>query len=217
VLGQRLRDVRRGLSFGPELAPGNVVIPHSLLRADEGTSALVAKTLAVFDQSVSWADLEWLRARSPLPLVLKGIVTAEDAMLAVRHGVDAIVVSNHGGRQLDNPLGTLDVLPEVVDAVAGRCPVLLDGGVRTGHDVAVALALGARAVLLGRPVMWGLAVDGASGVARVLSMVRDELAHVMALLGRPTIARIDRTAARYVGNRDRPVTPASTMEHGQDS
>jgi len=114
----------------------------------------------------------------------------------VRHGVDAIVVSNHGGRQLDNPIGTLDVLPEVVDAVAGRCPVLVDGGVRTGHDVVVALALGADAVLIGRPVLWGLAVDGATGVTRVLDLLRAELAHVMALIGRPSIDSIDRSAVR---------------------
>jgi 4-hydroxymandelate oxidase len=198
VIGQRLRDARNGFALGPDLAPGNVTLDTDLLRrpGEKGRSALADQALLAFDASITWTDLDWLRSRSPLPLVLKGIVTAEDAELAVRHGVAAVVVSNHGGRQLDNPIGTLDVLPEVVDAVAGRCTVLLDGGVRTGHDVAVALALGADAVLVGRPVLWGLAVDGAAGVARVLTMLRAELAHVMALIGRPTVGVIDRSAVR---------------------
>jgi 4-hydroxymandelate oxidase len=197
VIGQRLRDARNALALGPEMAPGNVTVAVDLLQSrTEGRSALADQALLTFDPTITWADLAWLRSRSPLPLVLKGIVTAEDAELAVGHGVDAIVVSNHGGRQLDNPIGTLDVLPEVVDAAAGRCPVLVDGGVRTGQDVAVALALGASAVLVGRPVLWGLAVDGAAGVAQVLTMLRAELAHVMALIGRPTIASVDRSAVR---------------------
>jgi 4-hydroxymandelate oxidase len=198
VIGQRLRDARNGFALGPDLAPGNVALDADLLQrpGEKGRSALADQALLAFDPSITWADLDWLRSRSPLPLVLKGIVTAEDAELAVRHGVAAVVVSNHGGRQLDNPIGTLDVLPEVVAAVAGRCTVLVDGGVRTGHDVAVALALGADAVLVGRPVLWGLAVDGAAGVARVLTMLRAELAHVMALIGRPSVGAIDRSAVR---------------------
>jgi 4-hydroxymandelate oxidase len=195
VLGQRLRDARNGLALDPETVPANLTAAQGLLQArTDGRSALADQALQAFDASITWADLAWLRERSSLPLVLKGIVTAEDAELAVDQGVDAIVVSNHGGRQLDNPIGTLDVLPEVADAVAGRCPVLFDGGVRTGHDVAVALAYGADAVLVGRPVLWGLAVDGAAGVSRVLRMLRAELAQVMALIGRPTIKAIDRTA-----------------------
>jgi 4-hydroxymandelate oxidase len=198
VIGQRLRDARNGFALGPDMVLGNVTVAADLLAQPgiKGRSALAEQATLAFDPSITWADLEWLRSRSPLPLVLKGIVTAEDAELAVRHGADALVVSNHGGRQLDNPIGTLDVLPEVVDAVAGRCPVLFDGGVRTGHDVAVALALGADAVLVGRPVLWGLAVEGAAGVARVLTMLRAELAHVMALIGRPTIGAVDRSAVR---------------------
>jgi 4-hydroxymandelate oxidase len=196
VIGQRLRDARNGFALDPDTVPANLTAaPDLLLARTEGRSVL-ADQVQAFDASITWNDLEWLRARSPLPLVLKGIVTAEDTVLALEHGVEAIVVSNHGGRQLDNPIGTLDVLPEVVDAAAGRCPVLFDGGVRTGHDVVAALALGADAVLVGRPVLWGLAVDGAAGVTRVLTMLRAELAHVMALIGRPTIASIDRSAIR---------------------
>jgi len=146
--------------------------------------------------AVTWADIAWLRSLTSLPLVLKGILTAEDAVLAVEHGVDSIVVSNHGGRQLDTVPATIEALPEVVDAVAGRCEVYLDSGVRRGTDVLKALALGARAVLVGRPILWGLAVDGEAGVTHVLQLLRDELEMAMALAGRPTIASIDRSAVR---------------------
>ncbi len=121
------------------------------------------------------------------------VLTAEDAQLAVEHGVDGIVVSNHGGRQLDTTLPAIEALPEVVEAAAGRCEVYMDGGIRRGTDVLKALALGARAVLLGRPVLWGLAVNGEAGVRHVLAMLRDELELAMALSGRPTLASIDRS------------------------
>jgi 4-hydroxymandelate oxidase len=197
VIGHRMRDARNALTLDPDTVPADLSAAENLLTTrTEGSSAVATQSVRAFDASITWDDLAWLRARSALPLVLKGIVTAEDAHLAVSHGAAAVVVSNHGGRQLDNPIGTLDVLPEVVEAVAGRCPVLFDGGVRTGHDVAVALALGADAVLVGRPVLWGLAVDGAAGVARVLTLLHTELARVMALLGKPTIASLDASAVR---------------------
>jgi 4-hydroxymandelate oxidase len=139
---------------------------------------------------LTWHDLAWLRALTPLPLVLKGILTAEDARLAVEHGVAGIVVSNHGGRQLDGVLPTIEALPEVVEAVAGRCEVYLDGGIRRGTDVLKALALGARAVFVGRPVLYGLAVGGEQGARHVLELLRDELALAMALAGAPTLASI---------------------------
>ncbi|HET6213433.1 MAG TPA: alpha-hydroxy acid oxidase, partial [Micromonosporaceae bacterium] len=141
--------------------------------------------------------LAWLREVSPLPLVLKGILTAEDAARAVAHGVDAIVVSNHGGRQLDGAVASLPALVEVVEAVSGSCPVLVDGGVRRGTDVFAALALGASAVLIGRPVLWALAAGGGTAVADLLTLLRDELAHAMALAGRPSLAGIDRTAVVF--------------------
>lgn len=142
--------------------------------------------------SWDWDTLDEIRSTTTLPIVLKGILTAEDAKLAVEHGARAIVVSNHGGRQLDGSIASLDALPEVVDAVGGRVEILVDGGVRRGTDVLTALALGARAVLIGRAAAWGLAVGGQAGVERVLQLFRDELSSAMAILGAPTLDRIGR-------------------------
>jgi isopentenyl diphosphate isomerase/L-lactate dehydrogenase-like FMN-dependent dehydrogenase len=147
----------------------------------------------------TWETISWLRSLTSLPIILKGILTSEDALLAVERGVAGIVVSNHGGRQLDSVQATIDALPEVVEAVAGRCEVYLDGGIRRGTDVLKALALGARAVMIGRPALWGLAVDGASGVYAVLELLRTELALAMALSGRPTLASIDRSVVKRSG------------------
>jgi len=145
----------------------------------------------VYDDMLSWDDVAWVRERTPsLPLLVKGILTAEDAELAVSAGVDGIVVSNHGGRQLDGAPAGLTVLPEVVDAVAGRVPVLVDGGIRRGTDVMKALALGADAVLAARPFVWGLAVDGEAGVVDVLRILREEFENTMALCGCRTVAEI---------------------------
>lgn len=144
----------------------------------------------------TWADVEWLREVTTLPIVLKGILTAEDAVMAVTNGVAAVVVSNHGGRQLDGTAASIEALPEVVAAVGGRCEVYLDSGIRRGTDVLKSLALGARAVLVGRPVLWGLAVNGAEGVADVLQMLQRELMWAMALSGRSSIGSIDRGLVR---------------------
>ncbi|HMI30123.1 MAG TPA: alpha-hydroxy acid oxidase, partial [Candidatus Limnocylindrales bacterium] len=145
------------------------------------------------DCSLTWDAVEWLRGETKLPIILKGIIAAEDALLAVERNVDGIIVSNHGGRQLDGTEATLRALPHVVDAVAGRAEVFMDGGVRRGTDVLKALALGARAVLVGRPCLWGLAAAGEEGVARVLAMFRQELVLAMALCGCPDIDAIDRS------------------------
>ena len=145
---------------------------------------------------VTWDDLDWLRSLSSLPILLKGILTAEDALLAVERGVEGIVVSNHGGRQLDGVPATIEVLPEIVEAVNGRCEVYMDGGVRRGTDVLKALALGARAVLVGRPLLWGLAVDGAEGAYQVLDILRAELELALSLAGRPTLASVDRSLVK---------------------
>jgi isopentenyl diphosphate isomerase/L-lactate dehydrogenase-like FMN-dependent dehydrogenase len=144
-----------------------------------------------FDAALGWRDLEWLAGHG-LPLVVKGILTAEDARLACEHGAAAVVVSNHGGRQLDGVPASLDVLEEVVEAVDGRAEVLLDGGVRRGTDALKALALGARAVLIGRAMLWGLAVGGEEGVAHVLELLRAEVELGLALLGCPSPAEVTR-------------------------
>jgi 4-hydroxymandelate oxidase len=145
----------------------------------------------VYDSAISWDDLPWIREQAPgLPLLLKGILTGEDATLAVEAGVDGIVVSNHGGRQLDGVPAAITALPEVVGAVAGRIPVLMDGGVRRGTDVLKALALGADAVMVARPAAWGLAVNGEQGVVDVLEILRAELRNAMILSGCRTLAGI---------------------------
>jgi len=184
--GRRERDLRTGFAV-----PAAVDMPA--VRA--ATGAPVAPTPAEFfsllDTTVDWSVVGELRAHG-LPVVVKGIQTAEDAELACEHGAAAVVVSNHGGRQLDGVAASVDVLPEVVDAVAGRGEVYVDGGVRRGTDVLVALALGARAVLVGRPVLWGLAVGGEQGVRRVLSLLQAEVELGLTLLGTPTPADVTR-------------------------
>jgi isopentenyl diphosphate isomerase/L-lactate dehydrogenase-like FMN-dependent dehydrogenase len=139
----------------------------------------------------TWETITWLRSLTTLPILLKGILTAEDALLAVEHGVAGIVVSNHGGRQLDSVPAAIDALPEIVTAVQGRCEIYLDGGIRRGTDVLKALALGAQAVFVGRPVLWGLAVNGSEGAYDVLELLRRELELAMALSGCPTLESID--------------------------
>jgi 4-hydroxymandelate oxidase len=141
----------------------------------------------------TWKDIEWVRSQTKLPLVLKGILDPEDADRGIRAGAAAIYVSNHGGRNLDTLPATLDALPEVVEKVSGRVPILVDGGVRRGTDVLKALASGATAVAIGRPYLYGLAVSGADGVRGVVNVLRNELEMAMALTGRPTIASIDRS------------------------
>jgi len=146
--------------------------------------------------TLTWESLSWLRSITSLPILLKGILTEEDALLAIDHGIDGIIVSNHGGRQLDTALASIEALPEIVEAVAGRCEVYFDGGIRRGTDILKALALGAHAVLVGRPVLWGLAVNGADGASHVLEILRGELELAMALSGRPTLDSIDRSLVK---------------------
>src|SRR4051812_18213138 len=145
----------------------------------------------LFDPSFNWNDLEWLRSVAGVPVLLKGVLSAEDGRRAVERGADGVIVSNHGGRNLDTVPATIDALPRVVEAVAGRIPVMLDSGIRRGTDVLMALALGAKAVFIGRPYIYGLALGGAKGVERVISILRDELERAMALTGRRSIAEID--------------------------
>jgi L-lactate dehydrogenase (cytochrome)/(S)-mandelate dehydrogenase len=143
---------------------------------------------SILDPGLSWPDVDWLRGLWEGPLLLKGVLHPAEAAACVAHGVDGIIVSNHGGRQLDGALATFDALPRVVAAADGRIPVLLDGGVRRGSDVVKALALGARCCLIARPQLWGLAVAGEAGVAHVLDILRGEIDRVMGLMGVTRIA-----------------------------
>ena len=186
VMGRRLRDLRNGFALPPEVRPVNV--GDDVGERVPGDSAVARHTLATFDPSLSWRDLEWIRERTRLPLVVKGILDPRDAVRAVEGGVDGLVVSNHGGRQLDGAVPAVTALPGVVDAVGGRCPVFVDSGVRGGVDVLRALALGATAVLLGRPVLWGLGAGGRHGVATVLRLLREELDTALRLAGCPDVA-----------------------------
>jgi 4-hydroxymandelate oxidase len=194
VMGRRLRDVRNGFTLPPQI--GAVHLPTADRAAaqtrGEGTSAVAAHTAAAFDPSLSWADLAWIRERTSLPLVLKGVLDPDDAQRAADAGVDAIVVGNHGGRQLDTAVSGATVLPQVRAAVGDGCTVLLDGGVRSGSDIVTALALGADAVLVGRPVMWGLGAGGEAGVSQVLRLLAAELDSAMALSGSANLHAVRR-------------------------
>ncbi len=193
-LGRRERDIRTGFKLQSDYRMG----VYGSAEADLGalTPAVAAELI---DPRLTWRDLEWLRETAKLPVIAKGILTAEDAELAATHGCDAVVVSNHGGRQLDRAVATLDALPEIVEAVGDRAEVLMDGGVRRGEDVAIALALGAKAVMVGRPVIWGLAANGEEGVRHVFELLRAELALVLALLGCPSPADLGRSHVTRAG------------------
>jgi 4-hydroxymandelate oxidase len=198
LLGRRLADERNGFALPAGLTMANFADGTAGRALGVEGSALGAYFAAQHDTSLTWRELAWLRSLSPLPLVVKGVLRPDDAVRAVDHGAAAVVVSNHGGRQLDGLPATLRALPGVADAVAGRCEVLFDGGIRWGTDVVKALGLGARAVLVGRPILWGLAVGGQEGVAEVLTLLRDELSHTMALAGCAKLASIDRDLVRRI-------------------
>jgi 4-hydroxymandelate oxidase len=191
LLGRRERDVRNGFSL-PEGLPISNLIPRGLERmaGETNASGLEQYFTDQLNPSLTWADVEWLQSITRLPVLVKGIVRADDAERAVDHGAAGIIVSNHGGRQLDTSIATISALPPIADAVGDRCDLLVDGGIRRGTDVLKALAFGARAVLIGRPVLWGLAVDGEAGVSRVLSLLRDELDLAMALAGCTSPAKV---------------------------
>src|ERR687895_234929 len=184
--GRRERDLRNAFRL-----PADLPLPN-LSPTVEPPADTVAGVGLVVDETLTWRELEWLSGASALPPVIKGLLTREDAALAVEHGAAAVVVSNHGGRQLDGVPAALDALPEVVEAVGGRAEVLVDGGVRRGTDVVKALALGARAVLVGRAVLWGLATDGEAGARRVLELLRAELELALTLLGCPSPEAVTR-------------------------
>ena len=213
LLGNRERDLRNGFTipprFGvagtlaaatkaawllrmrttlPRLTFGNYVRPGETA----ALSAIAGRMGEMLDPGLSWADVDWLRGVWTGPLLLKGVLHPGEAAEAMARGIDGIIVSNHGGRQLDGAAASLDALPAVVDAVAGRAPVLVDGGIRRGADVVKALALGATCCLIGRPQLWGLAVAGQAGVRHVLELYRKEIDRVMGLMGAAAIGDIGR-------------------------
>jgi len=197
VAGRRERDLRNRLPYPPVY--GNFELPP--VESGEGDGGggegggdgvLAAAVGAWNDAALTWRDLAWLRGLTDLPLVVKGVLTAADARLAADHGAAAVVVSNHGGRQLDRAVASADALPEVVEEAGDRLEVYVDGGIRRGVDVVTALALGARGVLIGRPLIYALAAGGAAGVARAFEILRTELLTDMALLGITSLAEVNR-------------------------
>ncbi len=214
MLGNRERDLRNGFTIPPRLGLNSLA--SMALRAEwlwrmrndlkritfgnyvrPGESAdiksLAGRMASLLDPSMNWADVADLRKVWTKPLILKGILHPDEARKAVEHGVDALIVSNHGGRQLDGAASGLDALPAILDAVGGKIPVLVDGGIRRGSDVVKALALGAKACLIGRPQLWGVSVAGEAGVARVLEIFKQEIDRAMGLCGVTRIGEIDQT------------------------
>ncbi|XP_054724423.1 2-Hydroxyacid oxidase 1-like [Uloborus diversus] len=191
LFGNRLADSRNKFSLHPHLRLANFSdADFSVIGTKSGGSNLNNYVNSLFDPSLTWSDIKWLKEVTTLPIIVKGVLTAEDAILAVDHGVSGIIVSNHGARQLDGVPSTIEALPEVVRAVAGRCEVYMDGGVRTGTDVLKAVALGAKCVFIARPVLWALAHSGEIGVRKVLQILRDEFQLAMGLLGCASIDEV---------------------------
>jgi len=189
--GNRERDLRTGFRI-----PEGLGVPSVEAALGSGRSVTIEETFGLMEPALSWRHLEELASECELPVLVKGVLGDEDATLAVEHGAAGVVVSNHGGRQLDRVAATGDALPEIVDAVEGRAAVLVDGGIRRGVDVVTALALGADAVLVGRPALWGLAVGGEQGARRVLELLRHELELALALCGCASPSELSRAHVR---------------------
>jgi L-lactate dehydrogenase (cytochrome)/(S)-mandelate dehydrogenase len=230
LVGNRERDIRNGFTIPPRFSPLDVMAMAAklpwLLRmgprlskinfanytspgAAADISAMAAKIASLLDPSMSWRDVEWLRGMWKGPLLLKGVLHPKEAAEAVARGIEGVIVSNHGGRQLDGAPAALDALPGVVAAVGGRIPVLIDGGIRRGADVVKGLALGASLCLIARPHLFGLAVAGEAGVARVLDILRREIDRVMGLLGVRTIAELGPDSLMRRAARHDDVAPSS--------
>lgn len=197
-LGRRERDLRNGFVLPPHITAANLPVGNaaSLHVRAEGGSSLATHATAEFEGALDWSHIERLRAATKLPLVVKGILSPQDAERAVEVGAQAVWVSNHGGRQLDGAPASFAALPEVVRAVRGRAEVYMDGGIRRGSDVAKALALGARLAFIGRPQTWGLLTDGQRGVERALALLRAELESVLVLSGRSSVKEVDESLLR---------------------
>ncbi|XP_070328410.1 2-Hydroxyacid oxidase 1 isoform X3 [Odocoileus virginianus] len=213
-LGNRFDDVRNRFKMPPQLRMKNfetsdlAFSPKENFGDKSGLAAYVAKAI---DPSISWEDIKWLRRLTSLPIVAKGILRGDDAKTAVKHGLDGILVSNHGARQLDGVPATIDALPEIVEAVEGKVEVFLDGGVRKGTDVLKALALGAKAVFVGRPIIWGLASQGEKGVQDVLEILKEEFWLAMALSGCQNVKVIDKTLKADTCGKERRQSPSDSF------
>ena len=215
VQGARERDVRNGFTVPPQLSVGNVFdyakrvgwlwrmatgprITFANLQPASGEpsnlTTLVQHINAQFDQTVTWKDIDWLKSIWPGKMAIKGILHREDARLAVEHGIDAVIVSNHGGRQLDGAPSAIAALPGIVEAVEGKAEVLMDGGIRRGSDIVKAMALGASGCLIGRAGLYGLAANGEAGVARAIDILKKEIDITLALLGQPDVTKLDKSA-----------------------
>ena len=193
VMGLRHADMRNAFHLPPEFCIANLDQPGmNTLPPGDAEMGHARYTRCCFDADLNWKDIEWLCSLTRLPVLVKGILRGDDAVKALDHGAKGVVVSNHGGRQLDTAISTIEALPEIVAAMAGRGEIVLDGGVRRGADVLKALALGAKLVQVGRPVIWGLAYAGEAGAHRALSLLRDEFDNVMALCGCRSVAAITR-------------------------
>ncbi len=194
---RRERHIRNGFALPPEVELRNLLgvgLQDHLLRDENG--GMPAFIASLRNLLLTWDEIDWIRHITETPIVLKGGMTVEDAALAVEHGVDGIIVSNHGGRQVDGTLATIQALPEIAERVGGRIEILLDGGIRRGTDVLKALALGAKAVLIGRPYLWGLAMGGDAGVLQVIELLRAEIDCAMAQCGQADVKRISRGLVR---------------------
>jgi 4-hydroxymandelate oxidase len=193
VHGVRDREAKARFSLPPGIERMNLKYPRAATTSSTTAPGAKQPYTPQLDSTLTWKDIEWIRSIARVPVVLKGVLSASDADQAARAGAAGIIVSNHGGRDLDTLPATIEALPEVVDKVAGRMAILMDGGIRRGTDVLKAIALGASAVLIGRPYLYGLGAAGAEGVTRVISMLRTELELAMALTGRASIGEIDRS------------------------
>ncbi|MDA2920940.1 alpha-hydroxy-acid oxidizing protein [Desulfobacterota bacterium AH_259_B03_O07] len=196
VLGLRERDSRNKFKI-----PDNLTLKN--LSGSEYESMSASKHFGdfisnAFDPAISWKDIEWLKSITSLPILIKGILSPNDAVLAIEQGVKGIICSNHGGRQLDTVIATIDALTEIVDAVEGKVPVLIDGGIRRGTDVLKAIAIGADAILIGRPALWGLAYNGAEGVIKVLQLLKNEFDSAMALCGFSSIEQLKKEGKEII-------------------
>ena len=215
VQGPRERDMRNGFTVPPRFSPATLLDfarhlgwlldvglgPKVTFKNFVGTNVPADDAMTItqfiagqYDLSVSWRDVEWFKSNWGGPVMLKGILTAEDARLAIEHGVDGVIVSNHGGRQLDGTISAVHALPAIADAVSGRLEVVLDGGIRRGADVVRARALGAKACMIGRAWLYGLAASGQAGVERALEILRDEIDIALTLLGRASLDDVDGSA-----------------------